>query len=208
MAHRAEYTSGHRLHIMPKPPIVFPHRQTPGAAATCGDSVGGRSTKENSLKRLTALAVVPVLAWGASLMTSAFFTSGVNAQTALAQTNGAAPAQGTYTQEQIDRGRYLVEGAAMCGQCHSPRNDKGELQMDQWLHGGPVPLLTPKGYAKKWAYKAPRLAGLPQHTDEQLVTLLTTGVNRDGREPMPPMPPYRMTADDARAIAAYLRSVP
>lgn len=153
------------------------------------------------MKRLTALAVVPVLAWGASLMSSALFTTGALAQT-------AAPAQGTYTQEQIDRGRYLVENTAMCGQCHSPRNDKGELQMDQWLHGGPVPLLTPKGYAKKWAYKAPRLAGLPQHTDEQLVTLLTTGVNRDGREPMPPMPPYRMTADDARAIAAYLRSVP
>lgn len=156
------------------------------------------------MKRLTALAVVPVLAWGATLMTSTLLTSGVKAE----PTTAPAAPQGGYTQEQIDRGRYLVENASMCGQCHSPRNDRGEVVTSQWLHGGPVPLLTPKGYAKKWAYKAPRLAGLPQHTDEQLVTLLTTGINRDGREPMPPMPPYRMTADDARAVAAYLRSLP
>lgn len=126
-------------------------------------------------------------------------------QTASAATPTAAPAAAP-TDAAVERGRYLVEKVAMCGQCHTQRNDQGQLQMNLWLQGGPVPLLTPAGYPK-WAYKAPRLAGLPQHTDEQFVRLLTTGINRDGKEPMAPMPPYRMTADDAIAIAAYLRSL-
>lgn len=161
------------------------------------------------MKRLTALAAAPFLAWGISLAISAApattqAPAGADAQAAPA--GAAAPAH--YTPEQVERGKYLVEKVAMCGQCHTPRNDQGHLQMNFWLKGGPVPLLTPKGYADKWAYKAPRIAGLPQHTDEQFVTLLTTGINRDGKEPMPPMPPFRMEADDALAIAAYLRSLP
>jgi mono/diheme cytochrome c family protein len=150
------------------------------------------------LKRLTALVAAPFLAWGVSLAISA----AEPAQT----TPPAAAAH--YTAEQVERGRYLVEGVGMCGQCHSPRNAQGHVVAEQFLHGGPVPLLTPKGYQDKWAYKAPRLAGLPQHTDEQIVRLLTTGINRDGKVPMPPMPPFRMSAEDALAVAAYLRSVP
>jgi mono/diheme cytochrome c family protein len=106
----------------------------------------------------------------------------------------------------VERGRYLVEGVAMCGQCHTPRNESGELLMNQWLKGAPVPVTTPDGYAK-WAYKAPRIAGLPQHTSEQFVTLMTTGINRDGKPPLSPMPPFRMSKEDAEAIEAYLRSL-
>lgn len=108
-----------------------------------------------------------------------------------------------------ERGRYLVERVAMCGHCHTPRDDRGELRPSQWLHGAPVPLSTPAGYAEKWTYKAPRIAGLPQYeTDADFVKLLTTGINRDGKEPMAPMPPYRMSEEDAQAIADYLRSLP
>lgn len=161
--------------------------------------------RRKTLKRLTALAAAPFLVWGLSLATSA--AEPATAPVA-AQPSAGAPAAAQPSAEQIERGKYLVEKVAMCGQCHTPRNEAGQLQMNLWLKGGPVPLLTPKGYAAKWAYKAPRLAGLPQHTDEQFVRLLTTGINRDGREPMPPMPPYRMSQEDAAAIAAYLRSLP
>lgn len=156
------------------------------------------------MKRLTALVVAPLLAWGVSLATNAAEPVAAAAPAA-APAPPAAPAH--YTAEQIERGRYLVDSVGMCGQCHSQRDDQGQLQMESFLHGGPVPLLTPQGYVK-WAYKAPRIAGLPQHTDQQLVTLLTTGINRDGKEPLPPMPPFRMTAEDSLAVAAYLRSVP
>lgn len=108
---------------------------------------------------------------------------------------------------QAERGRYLVTSVAVCGECHTPRTESGDLQMSQWLHGAPVPVSTPEGYAP-WAYKAPRIAGLPQHTDEEFVRLMTTGVNRDGQRTRFPMPQFRMTEDDALAIAAYLRSLP
>lgn len=117
-----------------------------------------------------------------------------------------AAAASTATAGDAERGRYLVEGVAMCGQCHTPRTAGGELQMDQWLKGAPIPVTTPQGY-DTWAYKAPRIAGLPQHTDEEFVTLMTTGINRDGKETLSPMPQFRMTEDDAQAIAAYLRSL-
>jgi mono/diheme cytochrome c family protein len=35
----------------------------------------------------------------------------------------------------IERGRYLVEDVAMCGECHTPRNDRGELEQNAWLQG-------------------------------------------------------------------------
>ena len=123
-----------------------------------------------------------------------------------ASTEESAPAAAV--SGDVERGKYLVEGVGMCGQCHTPRNAEGELQMNRWLQGGPVPVTKPEGYSGGWAYKAPRLAGLPQHTDEQFVTLMMTGVNRDGKEVLAPMPPFRVTEEDALAIAAYLRSVP
>lgn len=121
----------------------------------------------------------------------------------------AAPAAAEQTASgDVERGRYLVESVGMCAQCHSTRDAKGNLKKDDWLHGAPVPVSKPVGYVDTWAYRAPRIAGLPQHTDEEFVEFLTTGVNRDGKEAMPPMPPYRFTEEDALAIAAYLRSLP
>lgn len=108
----------------------------------------------------------------------------------------------------VERGRYLTEGVGMCAQCHSGRSASGVVKQSDWLHGAPVPVSMPTAWAKPWAFRAPRIAGLPQHTDEEFVTLMTTGVNRDGRELMLPMPPFRMTEEDATAIAAYLRSLP
>lgn len=156
------------------------------------------------MKRLFAISVLAASAFAAVSMV-AEETQSVAGRDAHGQATAAAAAPAPAGA--VERGRYLVESVGMCGQCHTPRNDHGQLQMDRWLQGGPVPAVTPPGYAK-WAYKAPRIAGLPQHTDEQFVLLLTTGVNRDGKEPMPPMPPFRMTEADALAIAAYLRSLP
>lgn len=127
----------------------------------------------------------------------------IESEPAADATPAAAPAADS---AQIERGRYIVTGVSMCGECHTPRNTSGELQMDRWLKGAPIPVTTPQGY-KTWVYKAPRIAGLPQHTDEEFVTLLTTGVNRDGLETRSPMPQFRMSEEDALAIAAYLRSL-
>ena len=145
---------------------------------------------------------------------------GLVAVTATGQSDESAPATGASAADastdsavapaadsaQVERGRYLVSGVSMCGECHTPRDQNGELQMKFWLKGAPIPVSTPEGF-EPWVYKAPRIAGLPQHTDEQFVLLMTTGINRDGLRARSPMPQFRMTEDDALAIAAYLRSL-
>ena len=37
---------------------------------------------------------------------------------------------------EIERGRYLVEEVAKCGECHTPRNAQGELDRHAWLESG------------------------------------------------------------------------
>lgn len=40
---------------------------------------------------------------------------------------------------EIERGRYLAEALAHCGDCHTPRNAIGGSLTDQWFEGAPVP---------------------------------------------------------------------
>jgi mono/diheme cytochrome c family protein len=100
-------------------------------------------------------------------------------------------------------GRYLVEKVGLCIDCHSPRDERGQFVRERWLQGAPIPF-TP-AVPMPWAPVSKPLAGLPTLTDEQAMTFLTTGVLPDGRMPLPPMPPYRLSVDDARDVIAYLR---
>ena len=38
-----------------------------------------------------------------------------------------------------DRGRYIAEALAHCGECHTPRNALGGLDKARWLAGAPNP---------------------------------------------------------------------
>jgi mono/diheme cytochrome c family protein len=109
-------------------------------------------------------------------------------------------------QPDLKRGQYLVEDVAMCGTCHTPRTENGQPDHSRRLMGGPVPY-RPATANAEWAEIAPRLAGLPPGTDEQFITLMTTGIARTGRPPRPPMPQFRMTRQDAQRVLAYLKSV-
>jgi mono/diheme cytochrome c family protein len=105
----------------------------------------------------------------------------------------------------VARGDYLVNSVAMCVQCHSPRDQRGNLIADKKLTGASIPVRGPS-WDSEWAYKAPALAGLPGFTDEQIVLLLTEGHAGDRPAPQRPMPPFRMNKQDAEAIVAYLRT--
>jgi mono/diheme cytochrome c family protein len=120
---------------------------------------------------------------------------------ALSQTwPGIARAEG------VERGRYLVENVGMCSDCHTPRGPKGELITDKSLRGAPIGF-TPKA-PMPWGTYAPAIAGLPANwTEAQTATFLQTGHRPDGSAPRPPMPAYRLSEDDARAVAAYLKSL-
>lgn len=104
----------------------------------------------------------------------------------------------------VARGEYLATHVAMCVQCHSPRDEKGEILQSQRFSGGPIPFTAPFG--SQWSAAAPSIRSLPGLTDEQAFKLLTEG--RAGTRPAPlrPMPPFRMSPEDARAIIAFLRT--
>lgn len=108
---------------------------------------------------------------------------------------------------QIERGRYLVEDVAMCGECHTPRNARGDLEMDKWLNGASI-WIMPIHPDLNWAERVPPLAGLPSLTDEEAERVLEKGTGPEGEVLRPPMHIYHMAPDDAKAIIAYLRSLP
>lgn len=118
-------------------------------------------------------------------------------------TQPAAPLQG---EALVARGEYLVNNVVLCGDCHTPMTPQGP-DLSRRLQGGPN--LTTPMIEIPWATEVPPIAGIPPHfTEEQFVAFLQTGVRPDGTSARPPMPPYRLNEEDARAVAAYIRTVP
>lgn len=118
----------------------------------------------------------------------------------------AASAAPSASSADVERGRYLTHSVAMCIQCHTPRNADGTLDETRFFKGAAIPVESPfKG--QEWAAQAPDIAGLGSFNEEDELSVLTKGHRRDGHAPKPPMPPFRMSEDDARAVIAYLRSL-
>ena len=64
---------------------------------------------------------------------------------------------------------------------------------------------TPKDNAKEWSDKAPDISAAGRAgkwTEDRMIKFLSTGKESD-----PPMPAYKMTVEDAKAVTAYLRSI-
>ncbi len=138
-----------------------------------------------------------------TLVSVAAILAGICLMAAAQNAPQKAPAAGG----SVERGRYLVEDVAMCGECHSPRDSQGQLDHSRWLQGAPV-WFTPTVMQPDWAFRAPSLAGLPSFTDADMTMVLEKGLQPDGREIRPPMHVYHMNHEDAMAIVAYLKSVP
>src|ERR1700745_601845 len=98
----------------------------------------------------------------------------------------------------IARGKYIVEGVAGCGYCHTPRDQEGNPDHARWLESAPV-FYEPARAVQGRANTAPRLAGLPPGSEAELIKLLTTSVSRTGKTPRWPMPRFYMTRADAEA---------
>jgi len=112
---------------------------------------------------------------------------------------------------QIARGKYLVTTNG-CNDCHTPGYFFGKPDMTRYLGGSDVGF----GIPDLGVFVGPNLTpdkatGLGNWTSEQIVTALTEGRTPDGRI-LAPIMPWRafasFTPRDARAIAAYLKSLP
>ena len=107
---------------------------------------------------------------------------------------------------QAERGRYLVEEVAKCAECHTPRDEDGNVDRSRWLQGATI-WIKPVHPMQNWAEWAPGLAGLPGFTDEQAQQILEHGIGPNGAPIRPPMHIYHLTHADADAIISYLRSL-
>jgi mono/diheme cytochrome c family protein len=116
---------------------------------------------------------------------------------------GAAAAQ-----TPLERGRYLVETIAACGNCHTPKGPQGDLP-GLALAGGMV-IEEPPFRAVTSNITPDPETGIGRWTDAQIARAIREGLRPDGSLIGPPMPIelYRGLSDaDLAAMVAYLRSV-
>jgi mono/diheme cytochrome c family protein len=106
---------------------------------------------------------------------------------------------------ELERGRYLVEALAHCGECHTPRNVTGGLDRSRWMVGAP----NPSGEGK--------IPGITPDTldwnTRDIVFYLETGLDPDYDSAGAQMVSVianmgRLTIEDRTAIAAYLKALP
>lgn len=110
-------------------------------------------------------------------------------------------------QGDVERGRYIVEDVAMCEECHTPRDENGNLDESRQLQGAPI-WIQPVHPMDNWANRAPGIAGFVGFTDAQGEDILERGIGPNGLAIQPPMHIYHMSQADALAVIAYLRSLP
>ena len=111
----------------------------------------------------------------------------------------------------VERGKYLVT-LGLCTDCHTPGHLLGKPDENRFLGGSQVGFDVP-GLG---VFHGPNLTpdkgtGLGNWTDEQIIAAFRTGTRPDGRM-LAPIMPWRqfakLTDVDAKAIVAYLRSLP
>ncbi len=119
------------------------------------------------------------------------------------------------TPERIERGSYLVNSVTNCGVCHTPRVGGtwlGGERTDAFLAGGAV--FDDRGMGFKLT--TPNITqdvetGIGSWSDDEIMRAVRDGVRKGGELMWPPMPFGTwdvISDDDARAIVAYLRTVP
>ena len=108
----------------------------------------------------------------------------------------------------LDRGRYLVEGAAHCAECHSPRNVAGAVIGDKRFAGGADQ--GGKGYTPNIT---PDETGIGYWSENEIVDYLKQGtspidIHAGGDMAEIVANTTQLPDADLHAMAAYLKSLP
>jgi len=112
------------------------------------------------------------------------------------------------TDQQLIRGRYLVEGPGHCGECHTPRNMMGGMETSRWLAGGP----SPEGEGRV-PNITPHKNGLANWNASDIEYYLESGFTPDfdtvgGSMVKVQQNMAHLSKQDRAAIAAYLKTIP
>ena len=107
-----------------------------------------------------------------------------------------------------NRGAYLSEALAHCGECHTPRNIGFALNNRKKFAGGNA------GGGLAYNISAEKSGGIGQWSDDDIVAYISRGHANNHGSASGPMGEAvagslsRLTPEDIKAIVAYVRSVP
>ena len=111
----------------------------------------------------------------------------------------------------VERGKYLAEEVGRCQECHTPKADTGGFDKSRWMKGSTL-IGVPSSPVADWHQKSPDLTSTSalwtRWGQDGFSKFLQTAKNPRGGKAGPPMPAYMLKAEDADAIAAYLKSLP
>jgi mono/diheme cytochrome c family protein len=111
----------------------------------------------------------------------------------------------------VERGKYLVEEVGRCQECHTPRTETGDFDRSKWMKGATL-IGVPSSPVADWHQRSPDMTSTSalwtRWGPDGFSTFLQTAKNPRGGKAGPPMPAYQLKAEDADAVAAYLKSLP
>ena len=106
----------------------------------------------------------------------------------------------------VERGRYLVQGPAHCGDCHGAHPPSGEPPQGTVALSGGFEFKLPVGTFRTPNITSDAETGIGRYTDRDLARILRYGVRPDGTAVLPFMPFAQLADDDLRAVISYLRT--
>ena len=138
-------------------------------------------------------------------------TCSVLAACALLALSTAIAGQARADDAQVQRGKYLVTIAG-CSDCHTPGALLGQPDMARYLGGSDTGFVIPgEGVYYGQNLTPDKETGIGDWSADQIVAALRTGKRPDGGL-LSGVMPYEafshLTDDDARAVAAFLKSLP
>ncbi|MGR3578507.1 MAG: c-type cytochrome, partial [Sagittula sp.] len=104
-----------------------------------------------------------------------------------------------------ERGRYLAETLAHCGECHTPRNALGGLDKGRWLAGAP----NPSGQGTIPALTPDKLTWSATDVAYYLETGFTPDFDSVGGHMAEVVDNFsKLSAEDRTAVANYIKALP
>jgi mono/diheme cytochrome c family protein len=119
------------------------------------------------------------------------------------------PAYAADQDAMIKRGEYLLNGPVACSNCHASRAQDFSIIPGKEYAGG-LQIVDPAFTVFTANITPDKDTGIGSWTDEQIITTIREGKDKNGKIIFPPMPVptyNNMSDDDVKSIVAYLHTL-